>query len=840
MNIITIDKMIEKFAQSIPNKTAVEFGKEKITYEQLHENSNKIANFLIDNYDEGKNVLIIMEKSIELIEAVIGIIKSGGIFVPIDFDTPDNRIITILNEIKVHWIITTPKLLKKIKNIVEKINIKINILLMRSDELIENRYSNNLDIFSTTNYIEKENWIYEYCNNKHSYIYFTSGSTGKPKGVLGRHRSLMQFIEWEVQEMKVGEECRVSQLTPISFDPFLRDVFLPLCAGGTLCIPESQEVILDPVKLVSWVEERRITHIHTVPSLFRNIVNEIIDAEQLKTLKCILLAGEILRGNDVKKFIEIFKDRIQLVNLYGPTETTLAKTFYKIKEEDIDKAIIPVGKPITFADVFILNDDMDRCVAGVVGQLYIRTPFITSGYCNDRKVTREVFIKNPFKNNPNDIIYKTGDLGRILNDGNIEVIGRIDNQVKIRGMRIELGEIESRLIQSGLVKEAVVIAKEDKLNNKALFAYVVTDKQETLRELRGHLAKSLPKYMIPSYYVQLTKMPLTSSGKIDRTTLSNLDGIVVTGTEYELPRNKIENKLAEIWSEVLGLEKVGINDSFFELGGNSLKAISIAEKTYKQLDIKIPITQILNKETIKEITMDMLDNEFIEYLEEVTRLNDEKDKKVFTFPPVIGYGVVFKGLANTINSHSIYAFNFIESENRIKEYVNLIIDVQKEGPYILMGYSAGGKLAFEVAKELENQGYEVSDIILIDSGVKEMSTIGLNNDSKLMNNVERFMSLEAPLMWEYINESVKRKTYNYSLYFNKLINKGKVNANIYQVSCSNEDVDDELIRLKKKWKDLTTKYFVMYEGDGEHGNMLEEDYCKKNAQIIKKILNSLE
>ncbi|MCB2300170.1 non-ribosomal peptide synthetase family protein [Clostridium tagluense] len=836
MNIITIDKKIEKFAEIIPNKIAVEFRKEKITYNQLNKNSSRVANFFIDNDIEGKNVLVMMEKNPQLIEVVIGIIKSGGVLVPVDYNSPKDRLATILKEIKIEWIVTKPNLLKKVKSVVDKADNKINILLIGVDELVKDNSIENLEIFSIESYLEKESNSYEYCANKHCYIYFTSGSTGKPKAILGRHKSLMQFIEWEVKEMQVNEGCRVSQLTPIYFDPFLRDVFLPLSVGGTICIPDDSNIILEPIKLINWIEEKKITLIHTVPCLFRVISNAVENVDKLKKLKYVILAGEILRGNDIKKFINMFGDRIQLINLYGPTETTLAKLFYKIKKEDVNKVIIPVGKPIDFAEALILSDDMEKCARRIVGQIYIRTPFITSGYCNDKELTRKVFIKNPFTKNPNDIIYKTGDLGRMLNDGNIEVIGRIDNQIKIRGMRIELEEIETRLIQSGLVSEAIVIVKEDNFNNKNLCAYIVADKQIKIKELRMNLSKYIPQYMIPSYYVQIEKMPLTANGKIDRNALLNLDEITVEDSTYEAPRNKLEGKLAEIWGEVLDVKKVGIDDNFFDLGGDSLRAISIVEKIYKELDVKIPIMQILNKETIREITLNILDTEFIEYFEVITRLNADNDEKIFAFPPIIGYGIIFKGLANIINSHSIYAFNFIESEDRIREYVNLIIGIQKEGPYVLMGYSAGGKLAFEVAKELENQGYEVSDIILIDSGVKEMGAMDLNNIPQLIENVEKFMSIEAPLMWEYINESVKRKTYNYSLYFDKLINEGKVNANIYQISCSNEGVEDELIRLKKKWKDLSTKCFVMYEGSGEHGNMLEGDYCEKNSEIIKEIL----
>ena len=601
MNIEAIDKRIRSFAENTPDKVAIECGNEKVTYRQLDKNSNRIANFLIGNYKERKNVFIIMERDQVLIETLIGVIKSGGVFIPIDHQAPDNRILTALKEIEADWIITTPDLLEKVNSIIKETDMKFNILMMKNKDSLGFKNNSSLNIFVIEDDFKSSEKIYEYSNNKHCYIYFTSGSCGKPKGVLGRHRSLMQFIQWEIKEMDLNNTCRISQLTPVAFDPFLRDVFVPLCAGGTLCIPHNLGIILNPIKLINWIEEKGITLIHIVPSLFKMMASTIDDVEKLKSLKYVLLAGEILRGNDIKTFMELFGRKTQLVNLYGPTETTLAKLFYKIDKDDANRSIIPVGKPIDFAEAFILNEDLQRCAKGIVGEIYIRTPFISSGYCNNKALTREVFLRNPFSNNPNDIIYKTGDFGRRLSDGNIEVLGREDNQVKIRGIRIELGEIENKLLEHKFINEAIVIAKEDKTNDKYLCAYIVSNIKINDSELKSHLSDYLPDYMIPSHFIQLEEMPLNQNGKIDRKEIASMNEVRGQKTEYIGPRNIIEEKLWDIWSDLLKTQKINIDCKFFDIGGHSLKAAKLIAEIYREFNVEISFEEVFENPTIRQL-----------------------------------------------------------------------------------------------------------------------------------------------------------------------------------------------------------------------------------------------
>lgn len=600
MEFVSLNKRISNIAKAMPKKIAIECGEKSITYSQLEEISSEIGEFLYGFLNEKNNIISFLDKGPELIQTLLGIIKSGGVFVPIDPVFPDERISLMISEVESEWIITTTDKLNKVSEIINRLNRTINVLVLDGKEKKINEYK-NLNLFSINDFSPKKNIDFDKVINRYCYIYFTSGSTGKPKGVVGRHRSLSHFIEWEINELGVDETFKVSQLTPQCFDPFLRDVFVPLASGGTLCIPENRDILMNSNDLVKWINIRNISLIHMVPSLFRIVTRTIGSKECFKSLKYIALAGEMLKGNDIKPFFDLFGDRIQLINFYGPTETTLSKFFYRIKECDVERINIPVGKPISYTEGLILDNELKKCPVGNPGELYIRTPFISSGYYNMKDVTKKTFITNPFSDIKGDIIYKTGDLGRMLPNGNIELLGRIDNQVKINGIRIELGEIENQLLSHIDVDEAVVIAKEDINGNKSLCAYIVSEKEIKIGEMREYLSRVLPDYMLPSHFVKLEKMPLNSSGKIDRKALNEYKTELYRSNAYKEPDSILEKKIAAIWQEALGIERVGVYDNFYELGGNSLMIIKVQAEIEKLFPGKIKVTDLFIYTTVSMI-----------------------------------------------------------------------------------------------------------------------------------------------------------------------------------------------------------------------------------------------
>jgi amino acid adenylation domain-containing protein len=416
-----------------------------------------------------------------------------------------------------------------------------------------------------------------------AYIFFTSGSTGVPKAVLGSHEGLAHFLDWQRKTFGITRDDRAAQITALSFDMILRDIFLALTSGATLCIPAEGDV-LDPSAILSWMESERVTILHIVPTLLRAWLNNAPPQVKLPHLRLIFLAGEPLTDILIRAFRERFGNGALFTNFYGPTETTLIKCYYTVSEPE--PGVQPIGQPQPQTQILILKRHRQLCGVNEPGEIGIRTPFRTLGYLNSSEATAAAFIQNPFREDPDDLVYLTGDNGRYRTDGLLEVLGRIDNQVKIRGVRVEPGEIEVALGMHPEVREAAVVAHTDSAGTKYLAGYVVLRKQregsseaELLHEIRSFLRAKLPDNMVPSDLVALNELPLLPNGKINRKALVAPARMVTAdpyaGTSEDgAPATKGEEELLEIWKNVLGHTRVTVNDSFVELGGDSLSAIS--------------------------------------------------------------------------------------------------------------------------------------------------------------------------------------------------------------------------------------------------------------------------
>jgi amino acid adenylation domain-containing protein len=588
------DRLFPGFRKYGPN-IAIRYGTRKVTYWELDKRSRCIFNWLLENGTRRESFIgIYIEDRIDFIAAVIGIIRAGCVFVPLDTGHPLKRIQDMLR------ITHTP--------------------IIFSDDLNRERLARDADAGGAgkgLKIVAVNDTFYhthgaaaapggagecEYSREDRIYVYFTSGSNGAPKAVVGKNKSLLHFVDWEISTFSIDETYRVSQLYHPAYDAFLRDVFVPLSAGGTVCIPAKQGIIMDGHQLIDWLDRDRINLIHCPPSLFKLFNNGISGMRNFKHLKYILLAGEKINPAQLKKWYDEFDKRIQLVNLYGPTETTMVKTFYFIDRKSTDGERVPIGKPMKGSRIFILDEELNICGEKATGEIYIRTPYTTLGYYNDPGLTGERFIPNPFSGDPNDLFYKTGDLGRLLPDGNIEFVGRIDRQVKIKGVRIEPGEIENAVLTHPAIREAVVKGLEDAGEEAYLCAYYVSGKELGPGELTEYLAVRLPAYSIPSRFVRMEKMPLLPDGKID------FNALPLPATDREetgtgMPENRIEQTLIKIWSEILEIDEacIGVHDSFTDLDGQSLKAIMMASWIHKEFNVTIPIHAIFELSTIKKL-----------------------------------------------------------------------------------------------------------------------------------------------------------------------------------------------------------------------------------------------
>jgi amino acid adenylation domain-containing protein len=578
---IPIFKFIEEQANRTPDAIALIFEDDVITYEQLNIKANKLANHLIRlGVKPDTLVGVCAERSVELVVGLLGIVKAGGAYVPMDPEYPQERLQYMLNDSNVSILLTQDSL----KGLLGSGNFQ-SIALDGDWPEIEKSSANTPDVRLTP-----ENLIY---------MIYTSGSTGNPKGVPNVHKALVNRILWMQDEYKLTDKDRVLQKTPFSFDVSVWEFFWPLMTGACLVVakPGGHR---DPNYLVSTIIKHHITTLHFVPSML-SLFLAAGNLNKITSVRQVLCSGEALPYELTKRFFN--KVNAKLHNLYGPTEAAIDVTYWECQKES-DKKIVPIGFPIANTQLYILDEELNPVTDGEIGELHIGGVGLARGYWNKPELTNEKFIANPFEGGLPERLYKTGDLSRFLPDGSIEYLGRTDFQVKIRGFRIELGEIEAVMLKHEAVLEATVIDSDDSLGEKRLLAYLVLDKDKQLsvNGLREFLLKELPDYMVPASFIFLEAMPLSPNGKVDRKALPKgqlprpaLDQI------YIAPHDKLEKTLCEIWKGLLNLEKVGINDNFFDLGGNSLLAMMTVVMLEEQEEINLSLVKLFQYPTVRTL-----------------------------------------------------------------------------------------------------------------------------------------------------------------------------------------------------------------------------------------------
>ncbi|MGB7605432.1 MAG: amino acid adenylation domain-containing protein [Lutisporaceae bacterium] len=557
----TIQQLFEEQVEKTSDNIAVVYKEEKLTYKELNEKANMLARVLKNKGIKPNEIVgIMVEYGTEMLVGILGILKTGAVYLPIDANYPKDRIDYMIKDSGVKILLTASKL-------AQSVSADIELIFLEDEELYKGDKS-NLEIINTA--------------KDTAYVIYTSGSTGKPKGVMIEHSSLVNLCKWHIEYYGVTENDNSTKYAGFGFDASVWEIFPYIIAGAAIHIID-EEIKLDVEKLNEYYNENKIT----ISFLPTQICEQFMKQEN-KTLRYLLAGGDKLRHFEAKSY--------KVVNNYGPTENTVVTTSF-IVDKEYDN--IPIGRPIANSQVYILDKNNKLQAIGVSGELCITGAGIARGYLNNSELTAEKFVENPYI--PGEIMYKTGDLVRWLPDGNIEFLGRIDNQVKIRGYRIELGEIENELRKHKDIKEAIVADKSDKNDNKYLCGYIVAERELTVEEIKEHLMKSLPDYMVPAYFVYLDKLPLTANGKVDRKALPEPDVSIGAGAEYTAPTNETEEILASIWEEVLGVENIGIDDNFFSLGGDSIKAIQVTSRLHKY-NMKLDVKQMFQNQTISRIS----------------------------------------------------------------------------------------------------------------------------------------------------------------------------------------------------------------------------------------------
>ncbi|MHA4842635.1 amino acid adenylation domain-containing protein [Flavitalea antarctica] len=552
----TIVDLFESYAALTPSATAVVFNGVEMSYKNLDEKANQLAHYLRSKgVREDRLVPIFVERSVEMIVGIIGIMKAGGAYVPIETDFPAERINYMLQDCGAEVIVTT---------------MAGSLKLPPAPGVEIVRIDDGSSLISQQPVQKPETSLQP---SHLAYVIYTSGSTGKPKGVMIEHRSLVDYVFGLKQQISI-DECRSFALvSTIATDLGNTVVYSALVFGGELHL-FSKEMVSDVENLHKYFGKHSIDCLKIVPSHWRALSN---DDQPLFPNRLLIFGGEALQSNMIADILKS-GTTCQVVNHYGPTETTIGKLMHVVNANNRYGSTIPIGKPFSNSQVYVLNKGLSLCPIGVAGQLYITGDGVARGYFNKPDLTKEKFIENPFRKAGMSLMYGTGDLVRYLPDGNIEFIGRVDDQLKIRGYRIELGEIESALQQCALVSEGVVLARADSLGNKRLFGYVVPSGNFDSEAIMAYLKDKLPDYMLPSALIELESLPLTANGKVDRKALPVLDIKEIGKEGFVVPGSEVEKQLASVWQELLGIERVGLQDNFFELGGDSILTIQAASR----------------------------------------------------------------------------------------------------------------------------------------------------------------------------------------------------------------------------------------------------------------------
>lgn len=789
---LTINELFESQVEKTPDDVAVVFNEESISYLELNNRANRVAKKLRENgVSADVSVGVMIDRSIELIVALLGVIKAGGFYVPIDPEYPSERIGYIMK------------------------NCGADILL--TEESLQDKF----DFSGTKILIEECKGVFvsnlEIVNSSDSLIYtiYTSGSTGAPKGVMLTHKNIVNFILGVNNRINFSNDEVILGITTASFDIFVLETWLPLCLGLKIVLTSSRDQ-LNVNKIVGLINSENITTIQMTPSRLK----PVLKAGEFKKLKNILVGGEPLTG-EVFSLIKA-KSNANIYNMYGPTETAVWSSIADLT----NKTDIHIGEPITNTSFYVINEWGAIQPINVEGELCIGGDGLSNGYKDRDDLTSEKFVFNSLIG---EKIYKTGDKVKLTDELKMKFIGRMDNQIKFRGYRIEVQDIESNIMKYDGIDKCVVVLNT---NADQLCAFYTSDILLLDQELKEYLFNKLPNYMIPTYFERVEELPYTPNGKIDMKKIRECaDKLSVSDTKEEI-KGEIQERLSKCFERALEIEKIDKNENFFALGGDSLKVIKLTMEIYNEFKVELNYKDVFLSPTIselgKKVSAYLINkyNENVDLGENYSLLNAKKEKNIFAFPPITGYGLAFNDISKYIDKFSLYAFNYIEDENKIEKYINDIKQIQKEGPYLLLGFSAGADIVLDIAGQIDSE----VKVVLMDGffGQVKKSEIDEKLDFFVKYSME-YANISKDN--SFIKEILERKIRNYMIYMaDKEKFTNRLNSDIYFIQ--SEEMKDEEVEAVEK---LTNGKLIKYRTKGNHFDLLKLEFAEKNAEIIQEV-----
>ncbi|HEY6769290.1 MAG TPA: amino acid adenylation domain-containing protein [Candidatus Sulfotelmatobacter sp.] len=839
-----IHELVEAQAILSPNATAVIHEQDRLSYQALNSRANQLAHFLRKRgIGPETPVGVCLENSLELTIALLAVLKAGGACLALDPAYPKERLQLMLEDSGAPVLLSREGLLPDLASARTE-----RICVLAAGEFLEGE--------------SRENPESNVAPGNLAYVIYTSGSTGKPKGVMLTHGGLVNYISAAIKLYGLRSSDRVLQFSSISFDIAIEEIFPTWASGGTLVL-RSGNFSLAGSDFLRWARQQKLTVLTCATAYWHELVHELTEsgATLPETLRLITVGGEKAQVQALEAWRKVTGNKVRWLNTYGPTETCVIASSYEPPSAGPLPSPLPIGRPIDNARIHILDRNLQLVPVGIPGELHIGGPGVARGYLHQTELTTAKFIPDPYSSDPEARLYKTGDLARYLEDGQIEFVGRRDFQVKIRGFRVELGEIESALAKHPAVRECIVAAREDVSNIKRLVGYVVPAAGATpdAAKLRKFLKKQLPEYMVPPDFVVLEEFPLTPNGKVDRKVLPAPQLGAISESGHVAATNFVEAQLVAMWEEILARKPVGIRDNFFDLGGHSLLAVRLMRRIEQNFKRKLPLTTLFEAPTIEQFAALLQQERWTPSQSSLVPIQPEGDRPPFFCIHGLGgtvlrfhalaqhmgtdrpfYGVQAQGLEGDRAFHT-------KVEDMAAFYIKEIRARQPEGPYYLGGYSLGGLIAFEMSRQLQAEGQEVGLLALLDTYPgkpksnklllstlltlprREQMSYAFQRAKRIRKGIKRRFEaffLPAPLkavrkVFATAEEGYKPQVYFGSATWFRATEKGLRGVD--------NPTDD--------WSKWVTGGVEVHEIEGDHGSILKEPQVRHLAERVRFCLN---
>ncbi|MFI7086149.1 amino acid adenylation domain-containing protein [Streptomyces anulatus] len=823
-----VQTLIGRIAAEHPAAVAVTMptahgGAHRLTYAELdRQAADTAARLRALGIGEGSVVVLCLDKSPELIAALLGVLKAGAAYLPLRPDQPADRL--------AHLVTTTGAAL----------------VVVADDATPEQTGALTVPTLTLAalgrTEPHPEGPAAEAGPDSPAYVITTSGSTGRPKAVRVSHRNLASAHAAWRQEYRLETDVRTHlQMAEPSFDVFTGDLVRALCSGGTLVLAD-RDLLFDTTRLYRTMRQERVDCAEFVPAVVRGLMDHCArEGLRLDFLRLLVVGSDAWSVGEYRRLAELCGPGTRLLNSYGLTEATIDSAYFEGPVDDLEPgAMVPIGRPLPNSTLHVLDAHGEPVPPGVPGELWIGGAGVALGYAGDPEQTEERFVTRALGRTADarpERLYRTGDIARWDAHGRVHLLGRTDGQVKLRGHRIEIGEIEAQLAQWPPLARAVVTVRTDTGGDAALCAYCVPAPGAALdvRALRRHLARSLPSYMIPSHFTELPALPLTANGKVDTAALP-APRAEEGDRPHEEPVTLYEVSVARHWKTLLGREQIGLEDDFFELGGSSIKLIELLHHLRTEFGVGVPVSRLYQVTTLHGMAATVEDVLLGTTADELPSLtfNAGQAPALFCFPPAGGHGLVYRGLAAQLPDYTVTGFNYLPGDDKVSRYADLIEATRSDGPYLLLGYSLGGNLAFETAKELERRGRHVDHVVILDSrrilAAYEPDAWGIAAfESELADHVRKHTGSEA------VAHETLAHAAEYLAFCGRTPNTGTVAATVSVIT------DEEKAALYAAgehgtWHGSSTGATAVLRGSGVHADMLDAKHLPRNAELVRSVL----